>query len=64
MIYIVCEECSNGYDDWEEICGVYDNKESMIKDFPDIDKDRLDYPYTYNKFELNKKGGCIKKNEQ
>jgi len=43
---------------WESdfyICGVYETMELMLKDFPDIDKDRLDYPYEYKEFELNKK---------
>lgn len=57
MMFLVYEDCYNHYDgvDYEKVRGIYDNKELMIKDFPEIDKDRLDYPYNYVEFELNKK---------
>ena len=61
MMFLVYETCSPNISDnlvnvdYEEVKGIYNNKELMLKDFPEIDKDRLDYPYEYKEFELNKK---------
>ncbi len=55
-MFLVFED--NRFTTWEEdfnICGVYETMELMLKDFPEVDKDRLDYPYEYVEFELNKK---------